>query len=133
MSMMKEFKEFTMKGSVVDLAVGVIIGGAFGKIVDSLVNDVLMPPIGMALGNIDFKNLALKLSDAGADGKPVMMNYGLFINHVITFIIVAFCVFMIIKVINAARRKEEKVPAAPAPTPQNEILLAEIRDLLKKG
>jgi len=97
--MLKEFKAFAMKGNVVDMAVGVIIGTAFGKIVTSLVNDVVMPPIGLAVGNIDFSGLKFVLSAAGADGNPVTLNYGLFINNVINFMIVAFCIFLVVKMI----------------------------------
>ena len=111
--MFKEFKEFAMRGNVVDLAVGVIIGGAFGKIVTSMVNDVIMPPIGLILGNVDFSKLAIVLKEAGADGKPVTINYGLFLNHTIDFIIQAFCIFLVIKAINSFKRTEP----APAPAP----------------
>ena len=109
MGMIKEFKEFAMKGNVVDLAVGLIIGGAFGKIVTSLVNDVIMPPIGMLLGKVDFSTLAITLSDQG-DGKPVLLRYGAFINTVIDFVIVAFAIFLLIQQINRLKRE---APAAP--------------------
>lgn len=139
MSMLKEFKDFAMKGNVVDMAVGVIIGGAFGKIVTSLVNDVMMPPIGKLLGGVDFSGLFVDLSGTGyktlveaqAAGAATL-NYGVFINTIINFVIVAFCLFMVIKGMNATKKKEAAAPAAPAPTPRNEVLLAEIRDLLKK-
>lgn len=115
MSMMKEFREFAMKGSVVDLAVGVIIGAAFGKIVSSLVNDVLMPPIGLLLGGLDFSNLVLTLKEAAGAAPAVTLRYGVFINSVIDFTIVAFCIFIMIRAMNRLRRKEA-APAAPAPT-----------------
>ena len=135
--MLKEFKEFAMRGNVVDLAVGVIIGAAFGKIVTSLVNDMIMPPIGLVLGKVDFSNLFLSLhgtynsvKDAEAAGAPII-KYGVFINNVIDFLIVAFVIFLLIRGINQLQRKTEEAPAAPAgPTP-TEKLLTEIRDELK--
>jgi large conductance mechanosensitive channel len=111
--MIKEFKEFAMRGSVVDLAIGVIIGGAFGKIVSSLVADVLMPPLGTLMGGMDFSSLAITIKEAVAGQTAVTINYGLFINTVIDFVIVAFCIFMLIRAINRLSRKE----AAPAPAP----------------
>ncbi len=111
--MLKEFKEFALRGNVIDLAVGVIIGGAFGKIVSSVVNDLIMPPLGLLIGNIDFKNMALVLKSAGADGKPVTLNYGMFINNVIDFIIVAFCIFLGVKAINSLKRKNPVPPPSP--------------------
>jgi large conductance mechanosensitive channel len=129
MSMVKEFKEFAMRGNVVDLAVGIIIGGAFGKIVTSLVNDVIMPPIGILLGGVDFSNLAITLKQATADGAAVVIKYGAFINTIIDFIIVAFAIFLLIRAINSFKKKQEAAPAAP---PAQEVLLTEIRDLLKK-
>ena len=113
MGMLKEFKEFAMKGNVVDMAVGIIIGGAFGKIVSSLVNDVIMPPIGMLLGNVDFSQLAITLREKTAEAEAVTISYGLFINTVINFLIVAFVIFMVIKQMNRMKRKEEEVPKAP--------------------
>ena len=127
MSLVKEFREFAVKGNVVDLAVGVIIGGAFGKIVSSLVQDVLMPPIGLLLGGVDFSNLAITLKDGPP---PVVIRYGLFINTMIDFLIVAAVIFALIKAINTLKRAQE---AAPAPPSATETLLTEIRDLLKKG
>jgi large conductance mechanosensitive channel len=112
--MLKEFKEFAMRGNVVDLAVGVIIGGAFGKVVTSLVNDVIMPPLGILIGNLDFKNLALTLKSAGADGKPVTLNYGAFLNNVLDFLIVALCIFLIIKAINTFKRSQPVPPPQPS-------------------
>ena len=113
MSMLKEFKEFAMRGNVVDLAVGIIIGGAFGKIVSSLVSDVLMPPIGVLTGGVDFSKLALNIKEAAEGKDAVTINYGVFINAVVDFIIVAFAIFMMIRVMNRLKRKEE----APAPAP----------------
>lgn len=133
--MMKEFKEFAMRGNVVDLAVGVIIGGAFGKIVTSVVNDILMPPIGLAVGGVDFKELKLVLKAAEGDVAEVAIGYGNFIQTVFDFTIVAFCIFMLIKGINRINRKEEAAPAAPAAPPpptKDQELLMEIRDALKK-
>jgi len=130
--MLKEFREFAMRGNVVDLAVGVIIGAAFGKIVSSLVADIIMPPLGLLIGGIDFKQFALTLRPAIGDTPAVVMHYGMFIQNVFDFLIVAFAIFMAIKVINKLnRRKKEEPEAAPAPT-QEEVLLSEIRDLLKQ-
>jgi large conductance mechanosensitive channel len=132
MGMLKEFKEFAMRGNVVDLAVGIIIGGAFGKIISSLVTDIIMPPIGLLLGGVDFKNLAVQLKPATDTAAAVSINYGLFINTIIDFIIIAFCIFMIVKMMNNMKKKEEAKPApAPAPNKQ-EVLLEEIRDILQK-
>jgi large conductance mechanosensitive channel len=138
--MLKEFREFAVRGNVVDMAVGIIIGAAFGKIVDSLVKDVIMPPIGLLLGKVDFSNLFMVLRegaqpgpyfsvDAAQKAGAVTFNYGIFINTVITFVIVAFAVFLLIRVINKIRAQEEKKPAA---TPEEIALLREIRDSLKK-
>jgi len=132
MGFVKEFKEFAVKGNVVDLAVGVIIGAAFGKIVTSLVTDIIMPPIGLLMGGIDFKDKLVVLKPAIGKTPAVNLNYGLFINNVIDFIIVAFCIFLVVKAINAMKRQEEAAPA-PAPEPtKEEVLLTEIRDLLAK-
>ena len=132
MSLMKEFKAFAMRGNVVDLAVAVVIGGAFGRIVTSLVNDIIMPPLGVLLGGVDFKDLVLILKKGTEEVDAVTMNYGMFIQNIIDFIIIAFAIFMIIKGINSLRKKEAETPAdPPAPTTQ-EQLLTEIRDLLKK-
>jgi large conductance mechanosensitive channel len=133
MSMMKEFREFAMRGNVVDMAVGIIIGGAFGKIVSSLVNDVIMPPIGLLIGGVDFSSLTLTLKNAAGDIPAVTVNYGMFINTVIDFVIIAFAIFMVIKGMNRLKRKEEEAPSAPPAPPKQEVLLTEIRDLLKKG
>ena len=132
MSMMSEFRDFAMRGNVVDMAVGIVIGGAFGKIVSSFVNDVLMPPIGMALGGVDFSDLAVTLKEAVGDTAAVTLNYGAFIQTVVDFIIIAFAIFMVIKAMNNLKKKEEEKPAAPPKPSKEETLLTEIRDLLKK-
>ena len=137
MGMISEFKEFAMRGNVIDLAVGVVIGGAFGKIVTSLVDKVIMPPLGMLIGKVDFSSLAIELAPAsvGADGKEipaVMLGYGDFINTVVQFVIVAFAIFMLVKVINRLSRKKEEAPSAPAEPSEEVLLLREIRDNLKK-
>ncbi len=146
MGFLKEFKAFALKGNVVDMAVGVIIGGAFGKIVTSLVNDILMPPIGMLLGNVDFKDLKVNLSalkdaavsvvsEGTALSEPVYWNYGAFLQQCIDFTILAFCVFMLVKLMNRLsnlnKKKEEAKPATPPAPSKEEQLLTEIRDLLK--
>ena len=138
--MLKEFKEFAMRGNVIDLAVGIIIGAAFGKIVTSLVNDVIMPPIGLVMGNVDFSNLFVNLdmskafasvAEAEAAGAPII-KYGIFINTVLDFVIVAFVIFLVIRGINRFRRKQEAAPSPPPPPPPPEVmLLTEIRDLLR--
>jgi large conductance mechanosensitive channel len=132
----QEFKEFAVKGNVVDMAVGIIIGGAFGKIVTSFVNDVIMPPLGIIIGGVDFSNLAITLKAATADNPAVTLNYGKFIQTSFDFTIVAFAIFIAIKAINSLKRKEEAAPTTPAtpPAPSTEaVLLTEIRDLLKKN
>jgi large conductance mechanosensitive channel len=129
--MFKEFKEFAMRGNVVDMAVGIIIGAAFGKIISSLVNDVIMPPIGMLLGGIDFSNFMLTLKEAMGEVPAVTLNYGVFINTVIDFLIIAFVIFMVIKGMNRMKRKQEEEPAAPPAPTKEQTLLTEIRDLLK--
>ncbi len=131
MGFISEFKEFAMKGNVLDMAVGVIIGGAFGKIVSSLVDDVLMPLVGMLTGNVDFTNLAFQI---GEGEEAAVLKYGNFIQNTVDFLIVAFCIFLMLKGINKLnRKKEEPAPAPEAPKgPTQEELLAEIRDLLKK-
>ena len=132
MSMMSEFKSFAMRGNVIDMAVGIVIGGAFGKIVSSFVNDVLMPPIGMMMGGVDFSDLAVVLKEASGDVAAVTLNYGSFIQTVVDFLIIAFAIFMVIKAMNNMKKKEEEAPAAP-PKPSAEVeLLTEIRDSLKK-
>jgi large conductance mechanosensitive channel len=131
-SIIKEFKEFAMRGNVVDMAVGIVIGSAFGKIVTSLVNDIIMPPIGLALGGIDFKSFAITIKQATADAPAVAIRYGAFINVIVDFVIVAFVLFAIIKLMNTMKKKEV-APAAPPKPPAQEVLLTEIRDLLKRG
>ena len=138
--MIQEFKEFAMRGNVIDMAVGVVIGGAFGKIVTSIVSDIMMPPIGILVGGVDFKDLKLTLKQAAADASgnvipEVTLNYGNFIQTVFDFAIIAFAIFVMIKAINRFYKKEEPAPAPPAePAPTNEeMLLTEIRDLLKKN
>ena len=129
MGMMQEFKTFIQRGNVIDLAVGVIIGGAFGKIVASLVDNVLMPVLGLAIGGVDFSLLALTIG--GTAEKPVLLKYGSLLQASLDFIILAFCVFLIVKAVNAVKRKEPPAPAAPAEIPADVRLLGEIRDLLK--
>ena len=132
MGMIKEFKEFAVKGNVIDMAVGIVIGGAFGKIIGSLVTDVIMPPIGILLGGVDFSNLSIVLKSATEAAEAVTLNYGAFINTVVEFTIIAFAIFMVIKGINSAKKKEEAKPAVP-PKPSEEVqLLKDIRDALKK-
>lgn len=132
MGMMSEFRSFAMRGNVVDMAVGIVIGGAFGKIVSSFVNDVLMPPIGMLIGGVDFSELAIVLKAATEEAEAVTLKYGAFIQTVLDFLIIAFAIFMVVKAMNSLKKKEEKKPAAP-PKPSAEVeLLTEIRDALKK-
>lgn len=133
MSMIKEFKAFAMRGNVADMAVGIIIGAAFGKIVSSLVSDVLMPPIGLIVGGVDFSGLGITLRAGSADVPAVILKYGVFVNAIIDFIIVAFAIFLLIRALNTLKKKEEEAPAAPAAPPKQEVLLEEIRDLLKAG
>jgi len=128
MGMLREFKEFAVKGNVVDMAVGIIIGAAFGKIVSSLVGDLIMPPIGLVLGGVDFSDLSIVLKEAVGKAPAVTLNYGKFIQTTINFIIIAFSIFVLIKGLNTLKRKQEETPAEP---PKQEALLAEIRDLLK--
>lgn len=133
MSFVEEFKSFAMKGNVVDLAVGVVIGGAFGKIVTSIVNDIIMPPIGLLLGGINFKELKLVLSHTASGAPAAIFAYGNFIQTVIEFLIIALAVFMMVKALNRLQRKEAVKPTVPPPPPSSEVvLLTEIRDLLKK-
>jgi len=130
MGIIKEFQEFAVKGNVLDMAVGIIIGGAFGTIVKSLVDDVIMPPIGMLLGGIDFSSFALTLKEADGDAAAVMIKYGVFLNNIISFLVVAWAVFMLVKAMNNFKKKQEAAPP-PAP-PADVVLLTEIRDLLAK-
>ncbi|MCC6137172.1 MAG: large-conductance mechanosensitive channel protein MscL [Bdellovibrionaceae bacterium] len=133
MGVVQEFKDFAMKGNVVDLAVGVIIGGAFGKIISAMVDKVLMPIIGMIMGGVDFTNLKVVLAAAGADGKgEVAVGYGLFIQTVIDFLIVALCLFVVIKAMNSAKKTPPPAPAAPVEPSEDIVLLRQIRDSLKK-
>lgn len=133
MGMLKEFKDFAMRGNVVDLAVAVVIGGAFGKIVTSFVNDVIMPPIGLLLGGVDFADLKILMKAATEEAEAVTLNYGAFINTLIDFIIIAFAIFMVIKALNATKKKQPAPPPPPPPGPtKEETLLMEIRDLLAK-
>jgi large conductance mechanosensitive channel len=136
--MLDEFKKFILRGNVVDLAVGIVIGAAFGKIVSSLVTDVLMPPIGMLMGNVDFSGLFVNLSGtsyptlaAAKQAGAVTLNYGLFINTVVDFVIVAAAIFVVVKLISRMKKKEEAAPAVPAKPTKEEMLLTEIRDILK--
>ncbi len=137
MGLVKEFKEFAMRGNVVDMAVGIVIGGAFGRIVSSVVNDIIMPPIGLLIGGVDFSDLKVILKqatidDAGNAIQAVSINYGAFIQTALDFIIIAFAIFMVIKGMNSLKKKEEAKPAPPPAPPREEVLLTEIRDLLKK-
>jgi large conductance mechanosensitive channel len=131
MSFIKEFREFAMRGNVVDLAVGVIIGAAFGKIVSSLVADIIMPPLGLLIGGVDFKQFAITLRAAQGDVPAVVMHYGVFIQNIFDFVLVAFAIFMAIKLMNQLNRKKEE-PAAVVEPSKEEMLLTEIRDLLKE-
>ncbi len=133
MSMVSEFKDFAMRGNVVDMAVGIVIGGAFGKIVSSFVADVLMPPIGLAMGGVDFKDLAVTLKEAVGETAAVTVNYGTFIQTVIDFLIIAFAIFMVVKAMNSMKKKEEEAPAAPPEPSKEEVLLTEIRDALRNS
>ncbi|KAB2826283.1 MAG: large-conductance mechanosensitive channel [Paludibacter sp. 47-17] len=135
MKLIEEFKTFALKGNVVDMAVGIIIGGAFGKIVSSLVSDVIMPPIGLLVGGVNFTELSFVMKEAVGDNPAVTLNYGNFIQVVFDFLIVAFAIFMMVKGMNSLKKKEETQPAAPPAPPapsKEELLLTEIRDLLKK-
>jgi large conductance mechanosensitive channel len=132
MGMMSEFKQFAIKGNMVDMAVGIIIGAAFGKIVSSLVNDVIMPPLGLAIGGVDFSDLAVVLQEATDEAAAVSIKYGAFIQTIIDFLIVALAIFVAVKVINSMKRKEEEKPAAPPKPSEEVLLLREIRDGLKK-
>jgi large conductance mechanosensitive channel len=130
--MMKEFKAFAMRGNVIDMAVGIVIGGAFGKIVSSFVADVIMPPIGMLLGNVNFADLAVTLKEASGEVAAVTLNYGKFIQTMVDFAIIAFAIFMVVKGMNSLKKKEEAAPAPPPAPSKEEALLSEIRDLLKQ-
>lgn len=138
MNFLKEFKTFAMRGNVIDMAVGIIIGGAFGKIVSSIVSDLIMPPIGLLLGGVNFTNLKIVLKQAHTDpvtgivSDAVSINYGNFLNVTLDFIIIAFSIFLLVKLINSMQRKKEEAPAAPPAPSKEEQLLTEIRDLLKE-
>jgi large conductance mechanosensitive channel len=137
MKILQEFKQFAMKGNMVDMAVGIIIGAAFGKIVSSLVNDVIMPPLGLLIGGVDFTDLKFTLKNAGVDEagnaiNAVTLNWGTFVQTALDFLIVAFAIFLMIKAMNQIKKKEEEAPAAPPEPTKEEKLLTEIRDLLKK-
>ena len=132
MKLFDEFKAFVMRGNVVDMAVGVIIGGAFGKIVTSLVKDIFMPIIGVLIGNVNFSDLQIKLGEPLEGAEQAAIKYGMFIQEVVNFLIIALCIFMVIKVINKLQKKKEEAPA-PVPEPtKEEVLLSEIRDALNK-
>tara|TARA_R100000152_G_C6651453_1_gene92955 strand:+ start:255 stop:650 length:396 start_codon:yes stop_codon:yes gene_type:complete len=130
--MVQEFKKFAMRGNVVDMAVGIIIGVAFGKIVSSFVSDVIMPPLGLLMGGVDFKDLAIVLKEAVGDTPAVVIAYGQFIQTIVDFVIIAFAIFIAIKVMNSLKAKEEAAPEAPPAPTKEEILLTEIRDILKQ-
>lgn len=132
MKLLQEFKAFAVKGNAVDMAVGIIVGAAFGKIVNSLVGDVIMPPIGLAVGGVDFSDLAVTLKSAGEGAPGVVLKYGAFLQTVVDFTIIAFAVFLLVKGINALKRTEEAKPASPPAPTRSEELLAEIRDLLRR-
>jgi len=131
MSILKEFKEFAVKGNAVDMAVGIIIGAAFGKIISSLVADVIMPPIGVLVGGVDFTKLAVILKEKAGDVPAVTLNYGNFIQSVVDFTIIAFAIFLVVKLINNLKKQEAAAPVAPPEPTKEELLLTEIRDLLK--
>jgi len=130
--MFKEFKEFAVKGNVIDLAVGVVIGTAFGKIVSSLVTDIIMPPVGILLGGVDFTKFSFVLKEATEETAAVAINYGVFINNIFDFVIIAFAIFVVVKQINRLKKKEEKKVEKKEETKKEVVLLEEIRDLLKK-
>lgn len=132
MSFLSEFKTFAVRGNVIDMAVGIIIGAAFGKIVSSFVDGVVMPPLGLLIGGVDFSDLAIVLKDAVGDAPAVTLNYGLFIQTVVDFVIIAFAIFLAIKAINTLKRQEAEAPSAPPAPTKEEVLLTEIRDLLKE-
>ena len=131
MNWLREFKQFAIKGNMIDMAVGIIIGGAFGKIVSSLVNDVLMPPLGMLMGGVDFSDKVITMREAAEGVTAVQLKYGMFINNIIDFAIMAFAVFLMVKAINKLKRNEAAVPTLPPAPSAEEKLLTEIRDLLK--
>ncbi|MBT8379677.1 MAG: large-conductance mechanosensitive channel protein MscL [Ignavibacteria bacterium] len=130
--MMKEFKDFAMRGNVVDMAIGIVLGAAFGKIVSTFVSSVLMPPIGLLLGGVDFNKLMIILKEATEETEAVAISYGAFLNTVIDFIFIAFAIFMVVRAMNNMKKKEEEKPAPPPAPSKEEVLLTEIRDALKK-
>lgn len=132
MSFLSEFKTFAVRGNVIDMAVGIIIGAAFGKIVSSFVDGVVMPPLGLLIGGVDFSDLAIVLKEAVGDAPAVTLNYGTFIQTVVDFVIIAFAIFLAIKAINTLKRQEAEAPSAPPAPTKEEVLLTEIRDLLKE-
>jgi large conductance mechanosensitive channel len=132
MSLVQEFKEFAVRGNVIDMAVGVVVGSAFGKIVSSVVSDVIMPPIGVLLGGVNFSDLAFTIKEAAGAAPAVVIAYGKFIQTIIDFTIIAFAIFMVVRLINSLKKKAEAAPVVAAPPSNQEVLLAEIRDLLRK-
>ena len=132
MSILSEFKAFAVRGNVVDMAVGVVMGAAFGRIVTSFTNDLLLPPIGLMTGGVDFSNLVIPLKDEIGNAPAVTLNYGLFINTVIDFVIMAFAIFLLVKALNRAVRKRDAAPASPPPPSREVVLLTEIRDALRR-
>jgi len=132
MKILQEFNQFAMRGNVMDMAIGIIVGAAFGKIVSSVVSDVIMPPIGLLVGGVDFSDLAITLKAAQEGSPAVLLKIGVFINTVIDFLIVAFAIFMLVKGINALKKKEDELPSAPPAPTKSELLLSEIRDELRK-
>ncbi len=133
MSMLTEFKSFAVRGNVVDMAVGIVMGGAFGKIVSSFVADVLMPPIGILLGGVDFSDLAVTLKSAGEGVEAVLLRYGVFVQTIIDFLIIAFAIFLVIKAMNTVMKKEEEAPPPPPGPSTEEVLLTEIRDAIRSS
>lgn len=131
MSMVKEFKEFIMRGNVMDLAVGIVIGAAFGKIVSSLVADIIMPPLGLLIGGVNFTDLKVVLGPPLSGGEPVTLNYGNFIQVLFDFVIVAFAIFLVVKMVNRLKRKQAEAPEVPPAPTKDQVLLTEIRDLLR--
>lgn len=132
MSMLQEFKEFAVKGNVIDMAVGIVVGVAFGKIVSSFVADIIMPPIGVLLGGVNFADLAVTIKEAAGASPAVVLAYGKFVQTVVDFTIIAFAIFMVVRLINSFKKKAEAAPVAPAAPSKEQVLLTEIRDLLKK-
>jgi large conductance mechanosensitive channel len=131
MSMLKEFRDFAVKGNMIDMAVGIIIGAAFGKLITSLVSDIVMPPLGQLIGGVNFSGLKLTIGSPIEGKEPVTLNYGAFIQTMVDFLIVAWAIFVVVKVINAMKRRQEAAPAAPPAPTKDQVLLTEIRDLLK--